>query len=447
MKKIFFSIIAAAAVLTGCNHEVIEQQGTGSLEIVASCKSGIQDVVEPLSKATDDEIINDLIIDIQRPYDNWTVTYDPFSSIRGKVIELGSGDYILTASSPAKEHAAFNQPIYEGNSDFKILTGQVKTVDVICSIQNMKVTVNLSDNFVQELSGYTVTVSNGKGTLSWNRTADSDDFKPVQVDGMTYFTCIQEGWFSVAPLSIVIDGHRAIDNTSASATYIIDDVAAARNYILNIDAEVTGELGGINIGINHEVTPIDTPIVIPGFDEVPVPGDDPSTGGDDNTGDDNTGDDNTGGSDPVDPTPSTAPYVEWAANPDFSPMNIDENLDAALVIHAPKKIKTFEVVVDSEVLSPTIAALCSYSDSYESGPATMDMIGDATLLENLGGMGLGLPLGDEILGNDVVPFSLSGLIPLIDIYQPEAGAQHKFTLKVTDEEGASLEQLVIFVSI
>jgi hypothetical protein len=77
----------------------------------------------------------------------------------------------------------------------------------------------------------------------------------------------------------------------------------------------------------------------------------------------------------------------------------------------------------------------------------MDMIGDEVLLENLGGMDLGLPLGEEILGNDVVPFSLSGLIPLIDMYQPEAGAQHKFTLKVTDEEGGVLEQLLIFVSI
>ena len=80
-------------------------------------------------------------------------------------------------------------------------------------------------------------------------------------------------------------------------------------------------------------------------------------------------------------------------------------------------------------------------------PAVMDMIGDQTLLENLGGMGLGLPLGEEILGKDVVPFSLSGLIPLISIYSPEPGAEHKFTLKVTDEEGGVLEQLVVFVSI
>lgn len=434
--------MAAAAVLTGCNTEVIEHKGTGTLKVDLSCRSGLNEVE---TKATDDEIINDLVIDIQRPYDNWTVKYEPFSSIRGKVVELGSGDYILTASSPAKEHAAFEQPIYQGSKDFKILTGQVTTLDVICRIQNMKVTVNLSDNFVKELSGYTVTVGNGKGNLNWNKTAETDDFKPVYLDGQTYFTGKRSGWFTAAPLTITIDGHRSIDNTMASATLIIDEVNPADHHIVNIDANVTGSLG-VNITINHDVNDINTPIVVPGFDEIPVPGDGP-TGGDDEGGDDTGEGGNTGGNTPVDPAPSTAPYMVWEANPSFAPVNIDENLDANLVIQVPKKVKTFEVIVDSDVLSPTIAALCSYADDYAEGPATMDMIGDEVLLENLSGMGLGLPLGDEILGKETVPFSLSGLIPLINIYGPESGAQHKFTLKVTDEEGGILEQQLIFISL
>lgn len=452
MKKIFFSIIAATAVFAGCNRVLIEQQGSGSLAIDLSCDSDLHKVE---SKATDEDIINDLVIDIRRPYDNWSVKYDPFSSIRGKVVELGSGDYILTASSPVKEHAAFDQPIYEGTKDFKILTGQVTTVDVICSITNVKVTINLSSNFVEELAHYTVTVTNGKGSLMWNKTAQNDDFKPVAIDGKTYFTGKETGWFTAAPLTVMIDGHRAIDNTSASAVKFIEIVNPADHHILNIDAKVTGQLGDVDengevikqpikITISHDVNPIDQTIVVPGFDEIPVPGDDPSSG--DDTGDD-TGGDNTGGNDPVDPTPSAAPSLVWEANPDFSPMNIDENLDANLMVIVPKKVKTFEVIVDSEVLSSTIAALCSYADSYSEGPATMDMIGDETLLENLAGMNLGLPLGEDILGKETVPFSLSGLIPLIDLYQPESGAQHKFTLKVTDEEGNVLEKLLIFVSI
>jgi hypothetical protein len=304
---------------------------------------------------------------------------------------------------------------------------------------------------VNELSGYTVTVSNGKGILSWNKNADKDDFKPVVLDGQTYYTCNSAGFFTVAPLTVTIDGHRAIDNTSASATLIIDQVNPADHHILNLDAKVTGQLGGVNITINHDVNEIDQSIVVPGFEETPVPGDKPSQGGDDNGGDDN-GDDNgdepsQGGDTPVTPTPSAAPYVVWEANPTFAPMDIDDNLNADLVIMVPKKAKTFKVVVDSEQLSPTIAALCSYADDYAGGTAVMDLISDATLVENLGGMGLGLPLGDEILGNDEIPFSLSALIPMINLYQPDPGTQHKFTLQVTDEEDNTLEQLIIFVTI
>ena len=220
MKKIVYTIIAAAAILSGCNREIIVSEGTGSLALDLSCKSDYKDVV---TKATDEEIINNLTIDIFRPYDQWSKTYAPFSSIRGKVVELGSGDYTLTASSPAKEHAAFEQPIYEGSKDFKIMTGQVSTVEVICSISNMKVSVFLSDNFVRELSDYTITVSNGKGTLSWNRNASEDDFKPVVVDGKTVFTGSQAGYFTVAPLTVRVDGHRAIDNTDASTQYLIEN--------------------------------------------------------------------------------------------------------------------------------------------------------------------------------------------------------------------------------
>lgn len=449
MKKIYYTIFAAAALFAGCNSEVIAPEGSGSLAIDLSCRS---DYTEVETKATDDEIINDLAIEVTRPYDGWKKSYTPFSTIRGKVVELGSGDYILNASSQEKEHAAFEQPVYEGSKNFKIVTGQVTTVDLVCAISNVKVTVNLSDNFVRELSDYRVTVSNGKGNLSWKKSATENDFKPIVVDGKTAFTSAKAGYFSVSPLEVVVTGHRAIDNSEASTTIYIDEVNAADHHILNIDAKVTGAVG-ITISISHEVNEIGQTVVVPGFDEIPVPGDGPAGDEGDDTGDqggETPGGDNTGTETPVDPVPSDAPVLEWVANPNFAPMNIDENLDADLLIKAPGKIATFVVTVDSPQLSMTIAALCSYADDYDYEtlpPADMDMINDAVLIENLAGMDLGLPLGNDILGQTEVPFSLSGLIPLIDVYKPAYGTEHNFTLKVTDEKGQVLEKKVVFVSV
>ena len=86
MKKIFYSIISAAAILTACNQEVIVPQGQGSLSLDLSCKT---DYTEVETKAlTDEEIINGLSIDIVRPFDGWKVNYTPFSTIRGVQIIL-----------------------------------------------------------------------------------------------------------------------------------------------------------------------------------------------------------------------------------------------------------------------------------------------------------------------------------------------------------------------
>ena len=74
------------------------------------------------------------------------------------------------------------------------------------------------------------------------------------------------------------------------------------------------------------------------------------------------------------------------------------------------------------------------------------MIGDDTLIETLGGMELGLPLGSDIVGKTSVPFPLSGLLPLIDMYGPESGTKHKFTLNVTDSKDQVLSQQVVFVT-
>lgn len=450
MKKIFFSIIAAAAVFAGCNREVIEQQGSGSLAIDLSCKSDLKEVE---TKATDDEIINNLVVDIRRPYDNWSVKYDPFSSIRGKVLELGSGDYILTASSPLKEHAAFEQPIYEGVEDFKILTGQVTTVDVICSIKNVKVTVNLSSNFVEELAHYTVTVTNGKGSLMWNKTAQDDDFRPVAIDGKTYYTGLETGWFTVSPLTVTIDGHRAVDNTSATATTYIEDVNSADHHILNIDAKVTGQLGDVDengnvitepvrITISHEVNPIDQTIVVPGFEEVPVPGDDPSAGDgddDDNTGGDNTGG-NEGGGDAGGEVEQPVATITWDANPTYADMMINADMNADMVITVPGKIAEFEVTVDSPQLTAAIEGLTS------DGSSTMNLITDEGLIAFLSEAAPALPTGGNLAGKTQVDFFLTEFINMISMFGPASGDQHRFTLDIVDEAGKTFSKTLTFVT-
>lgn len=143
------------------------------------------------------------------------------------------------------------------------------------------------------------------------------------------------------------------------------------------------------------------------------------------------------------------PTATWEANPNFEPMVMaSSGMNVEIEINVPKRIASFGVELDSNVLSEAIAKFSSTPDyTYSPGsPFWMDMIFDDTLCENLGGMGLGLPLKDDLLGHTHVLFSLSGFMPLALMYGPESGSYHYFNLKVTDEDDNHLEKMITFVA-
>ena len=427
MKKTVYTIIAAAIALTSCNTEVFISEGKGEMMLDLSCSSEYN--IVGTKAESDEDIINNFSVKIVRPADGWTKTFEPFSSIKGTVISLGSGNYTITASSPVKEDAAFNQPVYEGSTDFTISTGQVANVSLICKVSNIKVSIQLTDNFVKELSDYSITVTNGKGILKWEKNANQTDFKPVIVEGETLYTGIKSGYFSVAPLTIQVNGHRSLDNSSASTSYFINDPKAADHHILKLDANVTGTLGGISITIDNTVNDIENTVTVPGFEEIPVPGDEPQDPGTEEPGTEEPG---------TNPEPSTAPTLVWDANPTFAPMAINDAMNADLVVNAPEKIAQFKVKVDSPNLTAAIQGLTT------GGSDTMDLVNDAAMIEFLAE--LGIPTGENIVGKTTVNFFITDLVKMINMYGPEAGTQHHFILIVTDEKGQEMNKKVTFVS-
>jgi hypothetical protein len=131
-------------------------------------------------------------------------------------------------------------------------------------------------------------------------------------------------------------------------------------------------------------------------------------------------------------TPSDAPYLVWDANPDFDKMNIEQGMSVELMVYAPAKIKEFVVKVSDNFL-PVIQSLLP-------GAEYLDLIYDEVTKETFGSM---LPVGDQLLGQTEVAFSLSRLVPLIaSVGNP--GEDYIFTLEVTDEKGQKLVQDVPF---
>ena len=425
MKKIFFAIMAAVAVLAGCSKEIVTGGGTGKLEFsVASVddtwndrQEGMTDGAKAATKAYDkEEVLSSLIVTISN-HDGVGEPRQWVYSEMPAVLELTEGRYSITASSPESRIAAWDLPVFGGSEEFSITAGRTSTVELVCSLTNVKVTVNCSDAFKSEFSSYSITVTSAAATAE----------EGFLIWGADEVEAGKEGYFAAADLTVTVQAYRWSDATGqkdpVSAALPVTGVEAKDHIILNIDAQATGAVS--TDGAQGEDTPfivIDDgtnnrteDIFIGGLEEIPVPGD---------------------GNEPVEKP--DAPTLEWAANPEFAPTVIEEDMDVNLVVKAPGRIKDFVVSVESDFLAQMLPSMTSDQSM------NMDLINDQKLISTLGTLAPGLPTGDALDGKDNVNFSLSSLVPLIQL-GGTPGSEHVFTLNVTDEYGQELSQSLVFV--
>ena len=413
MKKILLTLAAAAAVFSGCNKTAVETSGRGGLlQLNVACDEAEfteKEHGQAGTKASTAPDVNDFIVTLVKSSGSYSLecTVSEFMEQNTDgIITLSPGSYTISVTSAGDEKAAWDQPIYGATKEFTIVEDVVTPIDLVCRLTNMKVTVKLSDVFLQELKSWSVVVTgaydDGDASLTWS----SGDGDQTAIEA-------KEGWFAVGPLTVVVQGVRNNDGSDAArVTAEITDVAAADHHILNINARVTGSAdfsdGGITVDTGVNEKPVD--IEIPGFDETPI--EDPD--------------------DPEEPV-STAPTLVWEANPDFARYPLAETMDVTLTINAPEKIKSFTVTIVSETLEQLLVGMFG-STTLNLGEAT-----DDSMLAKLG-----LPVGGAVVGQTSVDFPLSGLLPLLYQLDPAKDSEHTFTLMVTDEKGQTLEQDLVF---
>lgn len=421
----------------GLGKVSLQLKSSGHFQIVQSAEKSVQ--------AADVDVSNPESFKVEFiRKDGWTKVFNHYSEMP-EVLALRAGEYTVRAISPKSEPAAFEQPIYLGETQFKLVAGDVRPINIECTLSNMKVTPILSENFKKELTKYTITITNAK-------TLDADDSANHTLV-WTQEQCEQgvAGYFTVAPLLVKVDAYRIGDTvTPVSLQKKITNVNAMDWHKINIDAQLTGE-AGITIKVDSSVKEKEEDVFVPGWNENPVEGGtndgsdiDDGFGGETGGGDSGEGSGGeTGGETGED---SNLPTLKWEANPNFERMPITAEMDVNVSIEAEEKIKTFVVAVDSKELAPVIAQLAGETDyNYENdGAYEMDLINAQTLIAALDNMNLGLPTGKALQNQVAVEFPLSKLIPMIAMYNPESGSEHIFTLKVSDQKDQSLEQALTF---
>ena len=420
MKRIFITIMAAAAVLASCdNAEVAGLKGKGTFMLQSvTANTDLNDVqVKPHglpSELNQDKLLAALELTIKNSEDaNLKQTYK-YLDIVNKPVELSTGKYTVSAVSTDTKDAAWDQPLFAGSTDFAVVANAVSPVNLICSMTNAVVSIKCSDTFKTEVNDYNIKVSDAKGNfLTWTKDNIAED-----------------GYFTAKELTVTIEGKRSLDNSTATVTGTIQNIQAKDHITLNIDARVTGQVQQIVVTVETKVNDKPVDIFVDGFEEIEIP--DPSQP------------DPTPTPDPEEPeVDPNAPSLVWESNPTFEEREIQDKMDVEIVIKAPKAIKGFKEKVESPALFGTHVGNVGLPENIdrENKILTLDLIGDEKVVKEF----TMFPTGDKVKGKTEVLFSLSTLVPMIKNFSPEPGSHHVFTLNLEDGAGNTLTQAVSFI--
>ncbi len=419
MKRSIITILVAAAVLAGCKQTKVEEN-KGYFVLQSVTADANLNEVNVSTKAMPSELvdINTFVVKIESNLEGGgTQTYN-YKDILDQAIELPTGSYRITAGSPAGKAAAWDQPLFEGTQNFTVVAGATSPVNVKCSLSNTMVSIKCTDTFKTELQEFNIKVSaTDNDFLTWSKTGkENSDALAAELS--------KDGYFSASELYVQIDGKREIDGSTAALTYVVKNVHPKDHIILNLDARVTGQVQQITLAVDGTVNDRTENIVVGGFEEIPIP-------------------------DPIDPTPDpnpdpqpdpslpAKPSLVWEANPSFALTELkSEGMSVEITVNVPGKVKDFLIDVKSDC-----AEFEGVIKSMTGDGLTMDLVNNAAL-SSLND--LGIPTGDSVKGKETVPFTLSSLLPMILLYNPEVNSYHTFTLKVTDEAGQTLTQALQF---
>ena len=445
---LFTALTLGAFLLTGCVNEEppyknTENGGTPSgttgylngpalsLEVIADAETDIQgDNTEDATQTppegstktrsgieTDNYRMKIVNTADQRSY--FEGSYKELSEqLAGEPMELPVGNYELQVCSHRDKEiqaAAWETPVYGANYSFSITKGATTTIEQItCTLQNIKVTLLCSADLAEQLADdATATVSLDEASM---------EFKKTQWDGK------QAAFFMPTAaendLEFRLNG-TFVEGGDASFSRTISKVKAGQWRKIELVIAYASQ-GGIKLDIEVDNFLLDETITINGTDgltEEPI--------------------DQEGGEDDKAPT-----IVMLTDDHDLSePYILNQIKDIEIAIAAPNGgIKKLIVTVEAPALeqlleSVGLADLVSPGvDLCHPSPEAADVLGPSLV---------GFPVGDQVLNQTSVPFTVAAkFVEILAGLEPHTEGvpnTYQFNLRVTDNAGGSTEASLILV--
>lgn len=382
MKKLFYLLVMAAFAAVSCQEKI-----TDGVKGTLSCTLGYDgnDYIEISTKATDFDLSSMSVV-IENADGAEVESYADATAMPAE-IELAPGQYKVRAYTSGASQAAFDTPSFSGEKEFTITEGEQTSVELTCSLDNVKVSVKLDKSFTDQIKDYSVTVT------------------ATEYDKSLVFTqeYIEEGkaaYFAVSPLQVNVIGKRIADDESVNITSTIEDVNPRDHFILNIavkDVPDTGGSGAIKISVDGSTNDRNVDITVPGVPEEPV---------------------------------GAAPEIAFSCDEDVT-FTTAEAAEAVvdITVKAENGIENLFVKIESPTLLGLLGML-GLGDVVASGNWDIANVTDTTLAEFLGGLGL-YDSEDPVKGKTEHTFSIGAFMGLM----PASENPYPFAIRVVDSKG------------
>lgn len=398
----FILLLGTVAFLSSCMNDDPDfgQDEEGKTEAVegegqisfAEVKLSVNVAVTTKADAPVDT--KDYIIQIYSTKNNLLVKEYPKYSEMPDIITLEAGEYRIEALSHQVQSAEWEKPFYKGTQTFTIKKDEVTVIDVIeCTLQNIMVTVNFSNDLKELLKGdESVVVTIGKGELTFNK-------KDIDEGKAGFFKAAEVSNILIAKFQGTVDGEwvQMTDN------FINVKGGEHRNVVFNLEIPSIGDMA-VKLKLNAVCKKEDLMAWVQPGDEAILP-EDPT----------------------VNPGPGKAPTIAGEGFNMMDEIVVKEGEVKTVIVNiaADNGIQNLRVTIDSETLTPEILKSVGLSSEFDlANPGSADL--EAAL------SGLGFPVGTAVVGVQNLVFDITQFTPLLGLY---GAASHNFIITVVDQAG------------
>ena len=439
MNKWMLGVLLTGA-LASCEMKD-ELAGTGTSEAMGALQLGLS-VKEPeTARANNDVTTFPVEITCEDTPAN-SKTFASYAEIveLDNVVPLAAGTYVIKAHTQGTlaGFSIMKDPYYQGVADLTVTEGITEDVNVVCTLANTRVALNLPSDF-DSFDSWTITLDDGYNhTLEFSNADDYDN-------NTAYWYLGEKG---VPTLNMNIKAVKEGVTYTKAQTLTKED--AVENFGENDNPNfVGGDALAINIDVTQEETPEQPEQPQIGFDvsviltfqnhdeSVTIPitpgsgnsGDDDDEPTDDpNQGDGNDDDENL----PTMTMPSNG-HITYTLNGSDQPASAD------VIIKTPAGLKSMNVkiVAGNEDFGLTISDLANYGlDFVKNG---VEMVGNETISGVLGAFLGGASVSAPDEGDTTYSFPVGAFFGLMNGFGATAPNAHTFKIVLEDQAGNKIE--------